>query len=143
MTNISGFSAASELSSIHTSAKEVTRKDYPSFRQYSISIHTSAKEVTTISRWLKASGVFQSHFRKGSDVITSITSVYSSNFNPHFRKGSDPMMAHGVRGYDISIHTSAKGSDSKYFTKYLPIFIKYLQIYLNTLMHIITTILYM
>ena len=98
--------------SIHTSAREVTKRLNKQVRIIVVSIHTSAREVTlrfdaeilvyisfnphfrkgsdgNHAHMLLDMFCFNPHFRKGSDWYTYLLPVVAQGFNPHFRKGSD------------------------------------------------------
>ena len=77
--------------------------------QLEVSIHTSAREVTRRERQSPTNNIgFNPHFRKGSDAVGYGLSWSFACFNPHFRKGSDSKPHTFCFVFVVSIHTSAR-----------------------------------
>ena len=98
--------------SIHTSAREVTCFPYPGYFRLAVSIHTSAREVTCA---ICRARCFQhvSIHTSAREVTYSLVLLSDSHngFNPHFRKGSDCLGGLSLRdSFGFNPHFR-KGSD--------------------------------
>ena len=98
--------------SIHTSAREVTCFPYPGYFRLAVSIHTSAREVTCA---ICRARCFQhvSIHTSAREVTYSLVLLSDSHngFNPHFRKGSDIRLSLMMLRFSCFNPHFRKGSD--------------------------------